>query len=123
MTKTKQLENLMTVANPEYPVAEVKKPKIGENRGNAGMGRPKGAPNKTTAKAREAFALFVESNSERMQEWLDEIASDPKHGPKAAFDLLLAVSEYHVPKLARTEVVGDKDQPVAIQISWADEES
>ena len=56
-----------------------------------------------------------------MQEWLDEIASDPKHGPKAAFDLLLAVSEYHVPKLARTEVVGDEKQPVAIQISWADE--
>jgi hypothetical protein len=118
--KIKQLENLSTVANTDFPLAKVeenskKRVKVG--------GRTAGTPNKTTAKAREAFALFVESNSERMQEWLDEIASDPKHGPKAAFDLLLAVSEYHVPKLARTEVVGDKDQPVAIQISWADEES
>jgi hypothetical protein len=120
-TKIKQLENLSTVANIEYPIEEVKKPKIGENRGNAGMGRPKGAPNKTTAKAREAFALFVENNSERMQEWLDEVASDPKHGPKVAFDLLLAVSEYHVPKLARTEVVGDVEAPVQIKVSWEDD--
>lgn len=81
-------------------------------------GRPKGVPNKSTAKAREAFALFVESNSERMQEWLEEIASDPKHGPKAAFDLLLAVSEYHIPKLARTEMVGDKEQPVRHIYQW-----
>jgi hypothetical protein len=56
-----------------------------------------------------------------MQEWLDEVASDPKHGPKVAFDLLLAVSEYHVPKLARTEVVGDVEAPVQIKVSWEDD--
>ena len=86
-----------------------------------GSGRPKGVPNKSTTKAREAFALFVENNSERMQEWLEEIATDPKHGPKTAFELLLAVSEYQIPKLARTEMVGDKDQPVQIEVSWADD--
>jgi hypothetical protein len=81
-------------------------------------GRPKGTPNKATAKAREAFANFVDANSERMQEWLESIASDPKHGPKVAFDCLMAVSEYHVPKLARTEVVGDAKAPQRMVVSW-----
>lgn len=31
------------------------KPKVGENRGNAGKGRPKGRPNKTTATLKEAI--------------------------------------------------------------------
>lgn len=72
-----------------------------------GAGRPKGVPNKSTTMAREAFAAFVDGNAHRMQGWLDEVAKDPKHGPKVALDCLLAVSEYHIPKLARTEHVGD----------------
>jgi len=32
------------------------KPKVGKNRGNAGKGRPKGSPNKTTALAKQAIA-------------------------------------------------------------------
>ena len=86
-----------------------------------GAGRPLGSPNKSTALAREAIARFVDGNSHKLQEWLDDIAKDPKYGPKQAFDCFMQVAEYHVPKLARTEVVGDKEQPVAIQISWADE--
>lgn len=35
-------------------------PKIGRNRGNAGKGRPKGAPNKTTALLREAILAAAE---------------------------------------------------------------
>lgn len=82
---------------------------------NAGKGRVKGVPNKNTALAREAFALFVENNVNKMQGWLDDIAADPKHGPKVALDCLLAVSEYHVPKLARTEHVGDGGGPLEIR--------
>ena len=28
------------------------------------------------------------------------------------------VIEYHIPKLARTEHIGDKDKPVAMHITW-----
>lgn len=81
-------------------------------------GRPKGVPNKSTALAREAIARFVDGNSDRLQEWLDAIANDEKHGPLEAFKCFMQVTEYHVPKLARQEVVGDEKAPVKIQVSW-----
>lgn len=64
-------------------------------------GRQKGTPNKRTSTAREAIARLVDDNAPRMQEWLDEIAKE--HGPKAAWDCLADVVEFHVPKLGRTE--------------------
>lgn len=63
-------------------------------------GRPKGTPNKVTAQAREAIAVFVEGNVERLNGWLDAIA---EKDPKQAFDCLMSVVEYHIPKLARVE--------------------
>jgi len=81
---------------------------------NAGMGRKQGSVNKSTAMAREAIAVFVDGNSHKLQEWLDEIAANEKHGPKVAFDCFMQVAEYHVPKLARVEQVGDEDQPVKV---------
>lgn len=73
-------------------------------------GRPKGTPNRATTLAREAIAKFVDDNAERLQEWLDEIAQDD---PQAAFDSLMKVVEYHVPKLQRTELqpLDDKGDP------------
>ena len=88
--------------------------KKGEKRPRAG--RPKGLPNKTTAVAREAIARFVDGNSERLQEWLDQIAA--QDGPAAAFKCFSDLIEYHVPKLARQELVGDEKAPVKIQVSW-----
>lgn len=73
-------------------------------------GRPKGVPNKVTARAREAMAEFVEGNADRLQEWLDQIAET--EGPLAAFRCFADVLEYHVPKLARTEVTGADRQPL-----------
>ena len=63
-------------------------------------GRPKGTPNKATVKAREAISAFVEGNVDRLNGWLDQIA---EKDPQKAFDSLMSVVEYHIPKLARTD--------------------
>lgn len=69
----------------------------------SGQGRKKGVPNKATAQAREAIGLFVDGNAHRLQSWLDKIAETD---PERAFSLFQSVIEYHVPKLARSEVSG-----------------
>jgi len=72
-----------------------------------GAGRPKGKPNKATTEAREAIARFVDGNADRLQGWLDQIALE---SPEKAFNAVKDLLEYHVPKLARTELQNlDKD--------------
>jgi hypothetical protein len=89
--------------------------KPGERRG----GRKVGTPNKATAQAREAIASFIDGNAERLQGWLDQIAT--ADGPKAAFQCFTDLLEFHVPKLARTEVTGEGGKPLQIVVSQADE--
>lgn len=91
-------------------------------------GRPKGTANKATSDARAAIAEFVEGNVDRLTAWLDQIAQGVplknKEGaelyskdddtlrykvppdPQGAFDSLMSVVEYHIPKLARSELTG-----------------
>ena len=78
----------------------------------SGQGRPKGIPNKATADARKAIAEFVEGNAHRLTGWLDRVAVDK---PEKAFELFQSVVEYHIPKLARTELIGDADKPITFQ--------
>jgi len=76
---------------------------------NNGMGRPKGSPNKATAAVREAIAVFAEGNAHKLQEWLDDVAmgvGGNRPDPAKAADLYLRAIEYHIPKLARTELTG-----------------
>ncbi len=87
---------------------------------NAGRGRVKGVPNKVTAHAKAAIALFAEGNSKHLQRWLKQIETDD--GALAAMDTYLKVLEYHLPKLGRTEHTGDGGGPVIMQISKADDE-
>ena len=87
-------------------------------------GRKKGIPNKSTQAAREAIAMFVDGNAHRLTEWLDTVANgDPDHdikpNPAKAFELFQSVVEYHVPKLARTEVTGADEGPVEMVVKWA----
>jgi hypothetical protein len=89
-------------------------------------GRKAGIPNKATAQAREAIAAFVDGNAYRLTEWLDEVANgdpsrDIKPNPAKAFELFQSVVEYHVPKLARTEVTGADEGPIEMVVKWANE--
>ena len=97
--------------------------KVVKNRKKAG-GRTAGTPNKLTQQAREAIAMFVDGNAHRLTEWLDTVAyGDPKNeikpNPAKAFELFQSVVEYHVPKLARTEVTGADQGPVEMVVTWA----
>jgi hypothetical protein len=83
-----------------------------------GPGRPKGLPNKTTARAREAIAQFVDGNADRLQYWLDQIAD--QEGPKEAFRCFSDLIEYHVPKLSRAEVTGKDDGPIEMLVRWSE---
>jgi len=81
-----------------------------------GGGSRTGKPNKATAEARQAIAVFVEGNVDRLNGWLDQIAAD---SPTAAFDRFMSVVEYHIPKLQRQEQQAlDKDgKPADNQIT------
>jgi hypothetical protein len=99
-----------------------------KNRTNNPNGRPKGTPNKATMAAREAIAAFVDGNAHRLVGWLDDVANGvpakDKPGeylvapqPEKAFAMFQSVVEYHVPKLARQELVGNDGGPVQITIN------
>jgi hypothetical protein len=98
-------------------------------------GRPPGHPNKATRAAREAIAAFVDDNADRMQEWLDAVANGVPRcdaegnqrydddgeplwlvppNPEKAYNMLRDVVEYHVPKLARSEMTGAGGGPIGI---------
>jgi hypothetical protein len=96
--------------------------KVVKTRKKAG-GRIVGTPNKVTAQAREAIAMFVDGNAHRLAQWLDEVAMgvpehDIKPNPAKAFELFQSVVEYHVPKLARTEITGKDEGPVEMVVTW-----
>jgi len=95
-----------------------------------GAGRPSGSPNKATSDARIAIASFVDGNAYRLSGWLDQVANGVRKkdengeptdeyvippNPAKAFDLFQSVVEYHIPKLARTEVTGSDTAPVIIE--------
>lgn len=88
-------------------------------------GRPAGSPNKATSDARQAIAAFVDMNAHRLTGWLDKVADGVKNyendgyivppNPAKAFDMFQSVIEYHIPKLARQEHVGDDGKPLVIE--------
>lgn len=77
-------------------------------------GKPRG-PNKVTREVREAYQKLTEDNLDNMSIWLNEVAAD---NPEKAMDLMLRLSEYVIPKLARTEVTGQDGEDFFRGISF-----
>ena len=91
-------------------------------------GRKAGVPNKATTEAREAIKALLDANIPYLQTWIESTAEgifDDLTGkwivqpnPAKACDIVQNLVEYSVPKLARTEVVGDEKTPVRMVVSW-----
>jgi hypothetical protein len=91
-------------------------------------GRVAGVPNKATQEAREAVKALLDANLPFLQTWLQNTADgifDDQTGkwivppnPAKACDIVQNLVEYSVPKLARTEVVGDEKAPQRMVVSW-----
>lgn len=76
-----------------------------------GSGRPKGAKNKRTEQW-EIFADYcVNGGLERFQKELDGLKG------KAYVDAFANLLEFHKPKLSRTTVVGEQDNPITVNFT------
>lgn len=101
-------------------------------------GRAKGTPNRTTTDVRMAIAKVLEDNTENFGKWLAMVAEGKvgsyvdgrgksrsvylvKPDPARAVEIAMGMAEYHIPKLARTEVTGANGGPVVVQSSPIDE--
>lgn len=89
-----------------------------ENLTNRGRGRPPGSVNKATKTFRETVSALLEGNAENVQKWLETVAygdgDQVKPDPKGALTLLAQLAEYATPKLARTEHIGDAENPLNV---------
>ena len=70
---------------------------------------------------REAIANLLERNAENMDKWLTSVADGDevkgiKPQPDKALDIMQKMAEYHIPKLARTEVTGAENGPLTIKV-------
>jgi hypothetical protein len=81
-----------------------------------GGGSRAGVPNKATQDVRAAIAAFASANVGQMTVWLAGIDD-----PAKKLDLYLKAIEYHIPKLARSEVSGPDGGPVETICRWQSE--
>lgn len=77
---------------------------MGFEPGNKLGGRKPGSVNKTTASIKEAYQALLENNLDNISQWLARVA---EKDPARATELVIKLSDFVVPKLARTEVTGN----------------
>lgn len=63
-------------------------------------GKPQGTPNKTTKEIKQAFQMLIENNLDNIAIWLNKVA---EQDPGKALTHIEQLSEYVIPKLARTQ--------------------
>lgn len=79
-------------------------------------GRPPKATNVVTREMRELIRQTLDGFVDRIPALLDDVAET---NPSAAIDRFIALSEFCIPKLGRTEHVGDKDNPIEHRVTNA----
>ena len=75
-------------------------------------GRKPGVPNKSTTELKQAITAFTSRNADKIDEWLNSIDD-----PAKRLDLYFKALEYTMPKLARTELSGDKENPIQVVLN------
>lgn len=95
----------------DAPVKKTKGNRVGD--GTPGPGRPKGVANKTTKDVREFIANLARNKGPEIEGWLTKVAAKD---PGRALEIYTRMIEYHIPKLGRTELVGDKSEPLTLQL-------
>lgn len=83
------------------------------------IGRPKKEVSTMRESARESIAALVDANAGRCQEWLDKVAAE--QGPAAALRCYTDLIEFHLPRLARREYVGEDGGAVELIVKWEDQ--
>ena len=79
-------------------------------------GRKPGTKNKATKQIREAYQKLTEDNLDNMNRWLQQVSHED---PAKAMELMLKLSEYIIPKLARQEITGQDGEDLFKDIKFS----
>lgn len=94
------------------PGSEATRFKKGEPR-PANAGRKKGSKNKRTKLLSEAITLALNDHSESLSNWIRRTAV---RSPFKAIQAFVDLAEFVQPKLQRTTIAGDADQPLSLNV-------
>ena len=89
----------------------------GKGKTNNPNGRKPGVPNKATRDIKEAYRQLIELNLDNLTAWLEIIAAKD---PEKAIRIISDLSEYVIPKLARSEHTGADGKDLHTTITFKD---